>query len=135
MYFKKMLGSVVNQTRFKEELADLKDWMYEIIPFKKDRTTLQNRYLRGWVYGTIAKEIWEDTEYVHGVMRLKFLIDRSKKHPYIRSTAKLSTQEFTEYVEKVRNFVAPWLYIPTPEERKKANGLLDDDIEEWHTEC
>ena len=63
-------------------------------------------------------------------MRLKFLIDRSKKHPYIRSTAKLNTQEFTEYVEKVRNFVAPWLYIPTPEERKRANGLLDDDIEE-----
>lgn len=73
---------------------------------------------------------------MHRVIRLKFLIDRSKKHPYIRSTTKLRAQEFTEYIEKVRNFVAPCIYIPTAEEMGgKANGFLDDDIEEWHTEC
>jgi hypothetical protein len=54
-------------------------------------------------------------------MGMKFLLDKTKKAPYVRSTASLTTQEFSEYVEKIRNFVAQWVYVPTPEERKRAN--------------
>jgi len=52
---------------------------------------------------------------------------RGKKHKHIRSTTKLNTQEFSEYVEKIRRFMFHQMniYIPTPEERKQANGLLD----------
>nr|DAI18726.1 MAG TPA: protein NinB [Caudoviricetes sp.] len=48
-------------------------------------------------------------------------MDQTKKAPYVRSTASLNTAEFTDYIEKIRNFVAQWVYIPTPEEWKKAN--------------
>ncbi len=125
MLFEKILGSVKNQTMFNQNIAMLKDWIYEIKPFKNDRTILQNRYLRGWVYGTIAEYMWEDTDYVHWVMGMKFLLDKTKKAPYVRSTASLTTQEFSEYVEKIRDFVAQWVYVPTPEEWKRANWLMN----------
>ena len=38
-----MLGSVVNEGDFKQNIIGLKDWEYEIIPYKKDRTSEQNR--------------------------------------------------------------------------------------------
>jgi len=63
----------------------------------------------------------EDVDYVHGVMGYKFLLDQTKKAPYVRSTASLNTAEFTDYIEKIRNFVAQRVYVPTPEEWKKAN--------------
>lgn len=92
----------------------MKDGDYEVVPYKKDRTTQQNRYLRGWVYKTIADEIWETTEYIHWVMGMKFLLDRTKKAPYVKSTASLNTAEFTEYVEKISQYVA-WFGIYVPE--------------------
>ncbi len=131
MYFKKCLARSSIKRDSKKRLQ-----ISKIECTRSLHSTLQNRYLWDSVYGTITKEVWENTEHVHRVIRLKFLIDKSKKHPYIRSTTKLRAQEFTEYIEKVRNFVAPCIYIPTAEERGgKANGFLDDDIEEWHTEC
>lgn len=122
-----MLGAVKNKAMFDQNIAMLKDWVYEIRPYKADRTNLQNRYLRGWVYGPIAEHIGEDTEYIHWVMGMKFLLDRSKKAPYVRSTATLNTAEFSDYVEKIRNFVAERVYVPSPEERKRANWLLSDN--------
>lgn len=100
-----------------EIIKSLKPWDYEIKKLKKDRTTQQNRYLWGWVYWTIAEYMWEDTEYIHWVMGMKFLLDRTKKAPYIKSTAKLNTAEFTEYVENIKNYVAPFgVIIPSAEE-------------------
>lgn len=119
-----MLGSVVNEGDFKQNIIGLKDWEYEIIPYKKDRTSEQNRYLWGGVYRTIAEYMGEDVDYVHGVMGYKFLLDQTKKAPYVRSTASLNTAEFTDYIEKIRNFVAQRVYVPTPEEWKKVNWLL-----------
>ncbi|MDO4714025.1 MAG: hypothetical protein Q4B28_05285 [bacterium] len=55
-----------------------------------------------------------------------FLYDyRGKKQKHTRSTTSLNTVEFTEYVEKIRSFMLNRMnvYIPTPEERKRANGL------------
>ena len=132
MFFKKMLGSVVNESKFKQDVAMLKDWDYEIIPYKKDRTNEQNRYLRGWVYPPIAEDSGNPVEEVHELMKLKFLRTKttSWKARYVRSTTTLNTAEFAQYIENIRNWMATFgLYIPTPEEWKRANWLLDDDSE------
>lgn len=108
----------------------LKDWDYEIVPYKKDRTSEQNRYLWGWVYPPIAEYSGNPVDEVHELMKLKFLRTRttSGKARYIRSTASLNTAEFTKYVDGIRDWMATFgLYIPSPEERKRANGLLDEE--------
>lgn len=121
--FQKRLGSLVNKTKLLEEIGMLKDGDYEIILFKRDRSTMQNRYLRWGVYWTIAEYTGYDQEYIHEVMKHKFLLDSSGKIPVPRSTASLNTKEFTDYVDAIRNFMAEFVYIPSAEEWKKANGL------------
>lgn len=133
-----MLWRVVNESKFRQDLAMLKDGYYEIVPFKPTRSNLQNRYLWGWVYGTICKESWDpDKHYFHSFFGGKYLYDyRGKKQKHIRSTTTLDTQEFAEYVEKIRHFMLHQMsiYIPTPEEQKQANGLAftweDDENEQ-----
>ena len=123
-----MLGSVKNQTMFNQNIAMLKDWIYEIKPFKNDRTILQNRYLRGWIYTPIAEYSGNTPEEVHSIMGIQFLKTKTSswKGEYVRSTTSLNTAEFAEYTEKIRNWMATFgLYLPTPEERKQANWLLD----------
>ena len=130
MLFKKMLWSVVNESIFNQDLRMLSDGYYEITPFKFTRSNLQNRYLRGWIYTPIAEYSGNTPEEVHSIMGIQFLKAKTSswKADYIRSTTTLTTAEFAEYTEKIRNWMASFgLYLPTPEERKQANGLLDDN--------
>lgn len=130
MLFKKMLGSIVNESIFNQDLRMLSDGYYEITPFKFTRSNLQNRYLRGWIYTPIAEYSGNTPEEVHSIMGIQFLKAKTSswKADYIRSTTTLTTAEFAEYTEKIRNWMATFgLYLPTPEERKQANGLLDDN--------
>ena len=99
-------------------LKDLSDWTYEIVKFKKDRTSQQNRYLRWVVYKTIADFTGYDTNYIHQQLGQLFLVDyQTYKNPYIKSTAELTTQEFGEYVDKIILRAGEYgLRIPSPEE-------------------
>lgn len=91
------------------------NWDFEIKKYKKNRTNDQNRYLWWVVYKTIAEYSWNDDEYIHWVMSMKFLVDNTKKMPYVKSTSTLDTAEFTEYIENIKNFVAEfWIIIPEP---------------------
>lgn len=128
MLFKKMLWNVVNESKFRQDIWMLKDWEYEIVPFKATRSNLQNRYLRGWIYTPIAEYSGNTLEEVHSIMGIQFLKAKTSswKADYIRSTTSLTTTEFSEYTENIRNWMVSFgLYLPTPEERKQANGLLD----------
>lgn len=130
MLFKKMLGSIVNESIFNQDLRMLSDGYYEITPFKFTRSILQNRYLRGWIYTPIAEYSGNTPEEVHSIMGIQFLKAKTSswKAEYVRSTTSLTTAEFSEYTENIRNWMATFgLYLPTPEERKQANGLLDDN--------
>lgn len=117
MIFKKADGSV-NQEMIMNYIKELKDWEYEIIPFKKDRTSQQNRYLWWVVYKTLSDYTWYDIEYIHQQLGWLFLVDyETYKKPYIRSTASLNRQEFTEYVDKIVLWASEyWVHIPTAEE-------------------
>ena len=99
-------------------LKDLSDWTYEIVKFKKDRTSQQNRYLRWVVYKTIADFTGYDTNYIHQQLGQLFLVDyETYKNPYIKSTAELTTQEFGEYVDKIILRAGEYgLRIPSPED-------------------
>jgi len=108
---------IVNKESYFEYILNIKDWQYIIKEYKKTRTSDQNNYLRGWVYKTIADTMWEWKDYIHWVMWMKFLVDNSKKSPYIKSTANLTTSEFSEYIENIKNFVSQFgIIIPSAEE-------------------
>lgn len=60
-------------------------------------------------------------------MAMKFLVDNSRKAPYVKSTTELDTKEFGEYIDKIKNFVSEFnIVIPSAEER--AN-LIDNSNE------
>lgn len=123
LVFTKKSGSLVNKTKFLEDINMLKDGCYEVITFRRDRSSEQNRYL--WaVYGYIADYSGYEPEYIHEVMKHKFLLDSSKKIPVPRSTSSLNTKEFTDYIDSIRNFMAPFgCYIPSADEWKQQHGL------------
>lgn len=121
-----MLWSVVNESKFKQDLAMLKDGTYEIVPFKPTRSNLQNRYLWGWIYKPIADYSGNTSEEVHSIMKMQYLRAKTSswKAEYIRSTTSLTTAEFTQYIENIRGWMLSFgIVLPTPEERKRANGL------------
>ena len=123
LYFQKKWGNLVNKTKFLQEVGMLKDGDYEIVVFRRDRSSEQNRYPRA-VYGYIADYSGYDPEYIHEVMKHKFLLDSSRKIPVPRSTASLNTKEFTDYIDSIRDFMAPFgCYIPSADEWKQQPGL------------
>jgi len=109
---------VIDVEKVLSGLKDLSDWTYEIVKFKKDRTSQQNRYLWWVVYKTIADFTGYDTNYIHQQLWQLFLVDyETYKNPYIKSTAELTTQEFGEYVDKIILRSGEYgLKIPSPEE-------------------
>ncbi|WP_299940898.1 recombination protein NinB [uncultured Microbulbifer sp.] len=93
-------------------------------PFKATRSTLQNRFLWGWVYSEISRQLDEagivipcddGTEHpytkdvLHEVFKQKFLAigsieAKGKSIILYGSTAKLTKKKFSEYLENVRRF-------------------------------
>ena len=126
MYLQSKNWKIVNMQDLLDRLIVSPDWNYVIKKEVRNRTTDQNRYLRWCVYKTIADKIGEDVEYVHWVMGQKFLLDHTKKAPYVKSTTKLNTTEFTIYIDKIKNFVAQYGVI-VPE----ANDFTTY-IDEWN---
>lgn len=89
-----------------------------ILRVQRERTAPQNAYLWGCVYPLLAEAIGYDVEELHEACKLRFLRDRENERedlPRVRSTAKLSTAEFSEYVETVRRLAAELgVNIPDP---------------------
>lgn len=81
------------------------DGKYIIKKATKKRSSDQNKYY--WaIIAIIAKEVGDDKDYIHESLRMKFLLDRSRKLPYIKSTTSLTTAEFGEYIEQIKNFMS-----------------------------
>jgi hypothetical protein len=84
----------------------------------RKRSNPANAYLWGCVYKLLAEFCGYEPEELHDAMKMKFLrIHEDTDLPSIRSTAKLNTVEFAEYVEQVRRLAAEMgCYIPDPGE-------------------
>ena len=123
MIFRKVNWKFVNKEIVWEQLKWLKDGCYEIVRTDwTNRTNDQNKYLRWAVYPTIHEWLnWAyTTEEIHSLMSFQFLQAISKGwSTYIKSTSRLTTAEFSKYVENIKDFVAQyWITIPTAEEYK-----------------
>lgn len=87
------------------------------------RSDPQNKYYWSVVVTKIADYMGErDTEEVHNYLKAHFnykeIVVDEKRFRVAKSTAKLNTDEFKEYLDKVKEFAAKemGLYIPDPGE-------------------
>jgi hypothetical protein len=92
---------------------------------KKKRTNRQNSYY--WVVMTfIASELGYTPEEMHATFKAMFLKENKKGIEIVKSTTKLSTLEFTEYLDKVICKVAEIdIQVPTPEDYYTAISFVN----------
>ena len=93
----------------------------EVKKFVKKRTDLQNRYYWGVIVDILSRELGYEPEEIHLMLRERFLRIHDEQHPdfvIAKSTTKLNTQEFNEYIEAIQRWAAQELqiYIPDPTE-------------------
>ena len=107
----------------KEFLDKCPDWFYSIVIKKqyKIRSLSQNSYLWGVCYDILSKELWYEVDEIHDIMRERFLkitqklkSDKRVKLKRTKSTSELSTIEFEEYTENIRQFAQKYLNILIP---------------------
>jgi hypothetical protein len=114
------------------------------------RTELQNRFLWGWVYYHIEKNLEDggivikcddDSEMpytkdvLHEIFKRKFLIkqvieSKGRSIEIFRSTTELSTKEFCDFVKKVEEFIFQFWKITIP----KPTGAMLKIWTKWLNE-
>jgi hypothetical protein len=87
--------------------------------YREPRTDNSNRYYWGVVIETIAEHLGYDKDDLHDALKFKFLSSKcydEKGLLMIGSTAKLTTDEFTQYINKIVIWAAQDLqiYVPDP---------------------
>jgi len=92
----------------------------EVKKFRKKRTDQQNKYYFGVIVNILSKQLGYEPEEIHLMLRERFLRIHDEKHPdfvIAKSTTKLNTQEFNEYIEAIQRWAAQELkiYIPDPQ--------------------
>lgn len=106
-----------NRERFAEYLKTLQgEIVLSVKKKRKIRSLNANNYY--WLILTIAGDsLGYDPEELHDSFKAMYLTDKTTKIPLIRSTSKLNTEQFSQYLEKViRQLVELGIVIPTPEE-------------------
>lgn len=108
---------IFNNQEYLEYFSTIKEWEYEIKPYKRTRSSDQNRYY--WsLLAIVEKETWMWSDETHEKMRMKFLYvpESWQQLGYCRSTSKLNSTEFWEYIENVKNFMSNfWIILPEAE--------------------
>jgi len=106
--------------RFADYLLTLEKKEVEVVvsKIKKDRTKRQNRWYWVCVVGIAAEYFGYLPEEMHDAYKMIFLRCHDEGKPEtIRSTTTLTTAEFTDYIEKCRQWAAEQgLVIPDPTE-------------------
>ena len=84
------------------------------------RSDVQNSYYWGVVIELLSKELGYDKDELHEILKYKFLQSNAMGMPYIKSTTKLSTGEFEEYLSKIKQWAAEFLHIVIPDPNEAA---------------
>lgn len=95
-------------------------WDVEITKHKKSRSVAANRLMWMWL-NLIAKETGNEPEDLHHLLKVKFLGTETKifmgseiERP--KSTTKLNTKEFTNYLDKIETLaMSIGITLPHPE--------------------
>lgn len=99
----------------------------DVVKYRKRRSDAQNKLLWGWVYPHVAAgilEAWGENltgDEVHILMKRKFLsrpiVNQNTGEEMDRAfvtTTKLTTEEFSQYVENIAKFAAESLSVVIP---------------------
>ena len=84
------------------------------------RSDVQNSYYWGVVIELLSKELGYDKDELHEILKYKFLQSNAMGMPYVKSTTKLSTGEFEEYLSKIKRWAAEFLHIVIPDPNEAA---------------
>jgi len=110
-----------NREKFYEDLKRFegRPCYFTLSELKRSRSNNQNRYYWGVVIEIIGRELGYHPEEVHEVLKNQFLPVRTlsigdDEYKISGSTAKLSTKEFEDYLERVRTWAASNLSIVIP---------------------
>lgn len=104
MYFKTVNDDIKNNAiKAIQGLEGVYD--INITKYKKDRTKSQNSLMWMWL-GIISNDTGESPENLHNIFKLRFLgTEKIQSMGYSieipKSTTKLTTQEFTDYLDKI----------------------------------
>ena len=100
MYFVKKIEKwqLSKWWEIKQYIEWLKDWIYSIeIKKRGDRTQQQNKYYRGTIIWTIAKETWNNPEELHYFFKNKFLYPEN----WFPSSKELNKEEFADFINSI----------------------------------
>jgi hypothetical protein len=108
---------LVNPSRLGDYLKNLNGQDIELIirKPKTSRSDNQSRYYFGVVVELLANELGYDKDEMHEILKYKFLQSNSMGLPYVKSTTKLSTGEFEDYLSKIKRWAAEFLHITIPD--------------------
>jgi len=103
-------------TRIKDGKVEskLRDGLYSITPIRKTRSTAQNSYYWGILVKYISEETGYSEDETHAKLAYKFLLQNDSGTPFVKSTTKLTTTEFEEYNEKIRQWASSFLSLSLP---------------------
>ncbi len=111
---------IIDRPAFDRYLAGRKDGNYEVIVRRErvQRSLNQNSYYWGVVIPLLVQWSGYEDEEVHDALKQRFLTEhREGGLDHVRSTSQLTTTEFTEYIERVRQLAAEHgVYVPDPGE-------------------
>ena len=107
---------------FKNMFESGKDFVVEFRPYKSKRSNPANSYYWGVVLPVCCDFFGYTSTEMHEIFAKHFLPEREYEdmlgntHVVARSTAKLNTQEFADYIEQIRILAAEHgVVIPDPE--------------------
>ena len=106
-----------NPTKYQQYIDSLSGHRVEIVVRKQKakRSENQSRYYWGVVIELLSKELGYDQDEMHEILKYKFLQSNAMGLPYVKSTTKLSTGEFEEYLSKIKRWAAEFLHIVIPD--------------------
>ncbi len=100
-------------------LLDGREIKVELSEAKKTRSNQQNRWYWGVIIPMIAEhqgcEVWEYEQVHFELKRLILGVQKKGKLEIVKSSAKMDTLEFTEYVETVRRWAVKELGVVIPD--------------------
>ena len=129
--------SIVRRQLFVESLQTLTNGRYRVSIEKlyRKRSNPQNAYLWGVVYPLVLQGFNQvgynliDNEEVHSFCKNRFLkkmlvSDSGEMFETIGSTRKLTTMEFNEYIENIKQFAYEYLNMNIPEPNEEMEEYV-----------